>query len=555
MNTTKPVINRTSRATSEPIAPDKVLTPSFLSFPDDKDVRLGESHILVHLSPRGDPLTPRGDPLTPRRNNEWYSATEGDSSEGEMFFHSSNAETYTTVVAEGNYVIKYSTEVTRLILINEDFYINSTSAAVLLTIVLLSTIIGTMSAFPYGTYSERITNVEWIFYCLIRAIVFAIVFTSQWCSLVVDHLYKHHHKSNSSGIPRHLLCILFAGLYSVLYSIKWMELDDILLWQATIPLFAMSWFAVFHNVINYRLVSSLNTANTNANMRMRSVILSCIKVAEGIVKASASSCDKVLNYYDKFCTIEVLVAKQRNSMFYTGSSKVDTLIMYEEDAYDRCKDTRISFVNLFIGFSLVPLSLSVLEDYGHSLYKLCITIPKNIPCTDLFDWLSFVLCSILSILYIVATYDIHHNNMRKLVLIFRSKQDMLDAIKHIVWQILPISAACIIGTTRFNASYSIFGRIAAKFSMPYSLGLPFIYTSLSLVFIIDVAASYKIICRSYKKFLSIFSLSLSPYRDMYPKAMRYCVSYYTLRYNQKRLKRFIRTCDDETLCVLYEELM
>jgi hypothetical protein len=478
---------------------------------------------------------------------------DGSSSEEGLYFKTLESDDYVSVVNEGNYTIKYNPDDQTLSEINKTFYIDQASFLKFFTALLISTLVGILSSFPYATYYERITYVEWVFFCLIRTAIFAFVFSSQWIGSIFDYMYRHKYSSSTlpSGIARHLTCTLFATLYSLLYSIKWIELNDVLLWQVSIALFTISWFNVFYNVINCRLGSSITISTTSAKIRIRRVLLSCIKIAENIARDSRSSCDSIFLHFDKRCNIEILIAKQVNSMFYITNGQLDKLDMYEENVYDTCREVRNSFVNMFVGFSLIPLTLSVLEDYGYSLYKLC----SDIKCANAFEWLSFILCSLLSMLYMVATYDIHHNNMKKLALVFRSKQDMIAAVKSLVVQAVPLSCACIIGTTRFNASYAIFGKIAAKFGMPYSIGLTFIYSMLSIVFIIDTAACYKIICRSYKKLLSILCMPLVPYSNIFPDIIKTYIRYYSLRYYYKRLKWFLRNCEETTLYILYDKLL
>lgn len=468
--------------------------------------------------------------------------------EGEIFFSAEDSKGYVKVLGDGNYTIKYSQDKVGLLRVNEQFKVSPPNALITLAILVCSFTVGVIASFPYATYETNITQVEMVFFCIIRSCVFAFVFSSQWVITIYKLLVRHEYKSNNLGFIRYSLCCVFASLYAIMYTIKWVEMDNILIRKGSVPLFALSWFNVFYNLIDMRLISCMSFSSTSAKMRMRKVLLSCIKIAECITKKSRESCCKVFSHFENIHTIELLVAKQVNSMFY--QSKTDVLNVYEEDKYDRCADLRKCFINVCIGFSLVPLFLSIMEDYGYSLFRLCTS--ENLEIA--YYWMTACFCLILSVLYIVATYDIHHRNMTKVWTAFRSKQDMIEAIKNMVFQTIPLMGACIIGTTRVNSSYAIFGKIAAKFDMPISVGLTFIYAMLTIVFIIDAAASYKIICRSYKGLLSIISLSISPWNCTLPGIISSFIKRYTLRYNYKRLKRFIRNCNDATVSAIYEDL-
>lgn len=462
-----------------------------------------------------------------------------------------NDEDITTVLNSGNHVIKYATHCPRLLAVNEDLFIDTSSFVLMFIIILSSSIVGVLAAFPYATYHAWITSIEWIFFCVIRATVFACVFTSQWVFTIFDIVHRPKQTIRSCTIMRHIVCTLFAALYSVLYAIKWMELDNIILWQLTIGLFTISWFNVFYGVINYRLGSSTVFMSTSTNLRVRSIILSCIKAAERIAWKSADDCNSIMYHLKHDKHIGVFIAKQSNSLFYTYPLSGDKLEMYENAVYDMYASTRTSFIDLFVGLSLVPLTLALLEDYGYSLYKMCHTLH----CVDTFDWVVFICTSILAILYTIATYDIHHNNARKCSSICQTKQDMIGGIKKLFVQSFPLACACIVGTTRLNSSYSIFGRIAGKFDMPYSIGLPFIYTMIGVVFIIDTAAAYKIVCRSYKKMISILILPIISWSSYLPSSINHIVQYYYLRYYYKRLKWYVKNCDEQMICVLQEHLL
>lgn len=469
-------------------------------------------------------------------------------------------DSFTKVLGTGNYVIKYKNITEPLLHVNNTFFVEAMSPFCMLLLLLVSLASGSLSALPYATYHEWITTTEWVFFCVVRTVTFGIVFTSQWVSIGSGIIYMNRSSSSACHAGRYLVAGMFAVLYAILYCIKWIELSNVVIWQVSIPMFTISWFAVYYSFANYRLGSSTSCASSMFEKRVRPILLSAVKRVEYIVRSDDDNCEKV---YASVCDVDsrnigALFAKHFNTDFYqdhednkigvSGDRKLD---MYEDETYDKNKERCTSMADMFVGLVLVPVILALLEDYGYPLHRLC----KGPGCISGYDWMAFVLCTTLGILYLVATYDVHHTNMRKVFVFFRSKQDAIECIKRLLTSLLPLALACVIATTRLNSSYSIFGKIAGKFEMPYSLGLPFIYVCVGIVFVVDMTASYKIICRTYKQMLSIVSLSLERYIRYLPWSIGNFLKYYYIRFYCKRLKWIIKTCDNITLTAMFDQLL
>lgn len=470
-------------------------------------------------------------------------------------------DSFQKVLSEGNYIIKYKNITEPLLSISNNFFVDPISPFCLLVLLTCSMLVGTASSLPYSTYHEWITTTEWVFFCVVRTSTFAIVFASQWVSVGSGIIYMNRSGSTKTcHVGRYILAGVFAVLYSILYCIKWIELNSVVLWQLTIPMFTLSWFVVYYTFANYRLGSSLTCAPTLFEKRARPVLLSAIKRVEYITRSDDENCEKVYESVsnDAYRNIGMFLARQLDSDFCQSSRNTESqppadrkLDMYEDVIYDKHKETCTSMSDMFVGIVLVPLILALMEDYGYPLHRMC----KSSTCESAYDWMAFVLCSILGILYLVATYDVHQTNMRKVFIFFRSKQDAVECVRRLVTSLLPLALASVVATTRLNSSYSIFGKIAGKFEMPYSLGIPFVYVCVSLVFVIDMTSTYKIICRTYKNMMGVVALSLDRYILYLPWSIGGFLKYYYIRFYCKRLKWIIKTCDEVTLIAMFEQLL
>lgn len=461
----------------------------------------------------------------------------------------SSAEEETVVVSQGNSVIKTRFLPAPLNSLNENLFVHGISPLALVCVLVICGCAGVISSLPYATYHSWITPTEWVFFCLIRTIAFALVFTAQWVSAVSYLAYMNKWSGSAWAPGRYIASGLFALLYSILYCIKWMELNNVIVWQLTIPMFTLSWFSVFYSFCSYRLGSS-QRASTKFRDDTRKAILSCIKTARNITRSDSDHCYNVFHHIESSPNICLLVAVHINSSFHSKdfSSK---LSVYEESVYDKLQETRSSLVDIFVGVSLVPVILALMEDYGYPIHKLC----KSEGCVAAYDWIVLCSCALLGILYMVAVYDIHHTNMRKIAIFFRSKQDILAGIKKLILRLLPLSIACVVATTRLNASYSIFGKIAGKLEMPYSIGLSFIYLCVSIVFVVDMMAAYKITCRTYKHLVSVISVSIRNYTDYMPWVIGDYFRYHYLCFYYRRLSWTIKTCKDELLVDMCDHLI
>jgi len=454
------------------------------------------------------------------------------------------------VIIDGIYKISYNVH-PLIKFLDESFTVTKIHWIILLFTLLISASVSIFGSLPYIAYEGFLSNISWGLFCVGRACIYGGIFTVAWIDICTNlyklvfaekKVYGNLITLSIYRIIRWIFGSIFALLYTFLYSIKWFNLGDLYFKYAVIPIFSLSWFVVFWKLIDKQLSSSISTSgsiSSSLNNRRRRILLFSIKRVEQICYES-NKYSQIL--YQKISqnkgSFSLMFARLTDAQFYTPERE-EILTLYDEKGFDRWSELRSNIMNVILGVSLVVTTLSMIEDYGHSIY-VTFSIDETV-----YLWLVTVFCSILACMYLIATYSIHHKFVRF----------------NMIWnRYLPLKFLCrlpimfcggLIASIRMNSSYSIFGKIAGKFGMPYSIGMTFIWCCTIMVFLIDYGASVKIVSYSIKKFFTMICMCV----DTPFLANIHVYRCFVIRYYTKRTKWLVRNCHEGELDELCKALL
>ena len=391
--------------------------------------------------------------------------------------------------------------------------------------------ISSLAILPYTVYSRQLLIGDWTLFCVIRPTAYLLVFFSLWHKLLTG-------KNSHWGTWRILVNCIFACIYTGLYAIKWAETPGIYVRYLSIPCFSMSWFIVFYEVMD-RYVSTRSPSGS-IDHRRKKCLLYAIRQQEAESWSQPEFARFVSNSLEKNKNLSVLIAKHANSCLFPITEEDSRLGVYEAVAYNTWEEKITTLVDLTVGFSFVPLLLALIEDYGYSLYKL-------VSNEDIFLSLILVLCGMLSLLYLVSTYPIYNKMLLTLSKIITDTREVLFSLGR---RIPLYFIACVCAMTRVNASYSMFGSIAGRMSVPINLGLVLIWLAVIVVALVDFSATLKILSRSFKYcwMTACMNIPLMTYTEEYTR-------YAVIRYYNKRLKRIVRNSCENDISLLSGHLL
>ena len=339
--------------------------------------------------------------------------------------------------------------------------------------------ITSLACTPYLVYNEFLPSIEWGIICPGRFVLYFFIFSAYLIQQCNNYKQQTRHLLRDS--IRNIFISLFSLLYATLYSIKWFELQDLPTSYIGVVTFFFCWFVVYHQVASKHYLSSNLHYKNISNLKIRNAMIQSIKKLEEILwhnteatKFLSSNSKNDLLYYAKIVNT------------YFESNTASKLKFYEEDGYSSFESCRIGTVNFILGMATVPLALSLMEDYAHSLHEIISNI-------KVFPWLIAILSAVLSVLYIIATHPIYHKFIR-----CKSHHSYISYILPCIVGIPKIFSSMILSSIRINASYAIFGRIAAKMGFPIELGVTFIWSGIIIVFLIDFCSNMKILSVAIK---------------------------------------------------------
>jgi hypothetical protein len=466
------------------------------------------------------------------------------------------------IINNGTHKVERESDFYQLQSINGKLFLNDSILSMLLSII-LSIPISSFASLPYlACHDHIVLGSTMIKLCSMRMLAYFLIFSVYWI-YYINILFSGWKPGSITIISsiKHLICFLFSVTYSILYSIKWLEIEGVMFWKFTIPLFSISWFLNYYSIID-KQVGSFGSSTGSLNSKRRNALITNVKNIEALCYESEITSITIANEIIAMPCASLLMARLTRANFC--NIEEEKLEIYDSINFDFSSSARTNIVNIFLGISLVALSISMIEDYGYSLKSILKTTNENI-----FLWVAIISCCSLAIMYMIATYPIHHKTAKTIFnafLFFKSERCVI--LKKFIYRIPFSIISILIASVRMNASYSIFGRIAAKFQFPYCIGMSFIWVSTILVFMIDYGACMKSISWSSKKAVSIVcyiifsrfartnkSRDIGNNISLLQKAIRGFLSKYFIRYHTKRLKRIIRTCNDEELFELSKYLI
>lgn len=447
----------------------------------------------------------------------------------------------------------------RLNLIDSVFWteVENSNKYIIIALSLFFFVSSAAASTPYLIYGFDVPGVIWILLCVIRSLIYFTVFSgySLYWSCISAHLSTPYislsQRISGLFVARVLVSCLFSVTYALMYSVKWYEMDSAIIRDVTVPLFFIMWLSVFYTVIDKHLSFNVNIdglSTSSVQSRKRASLLSSIKVMEKYINSSQENCKTIFNQIKTNPTLSLLFASVSSKGF---GNEEERLSQYEEVSYDNCLNFRTNIVNVFLGVCIIPLTLSLMEDYGHSFALVLKNGNQTNPLPiseDSFLWLISWLSSTLSFLYIIATYPIPHKYARK-----RCTMPKLSTLSAFVVNVPFMFCAAVLASVRINSSYSIFGKMAARFQIPYNLGLPLIWLGVMIVFCVDYLASMKIISCAFKKHMTLISKALCLCTN-FANTNKHLMAY-QLRMYTKNIKTIVRNCDEDTLDDLFAELL
>ena len=438
--------------------------------------------------------------------------------------------------------------------INEEVWnrwnIHPIFSVVIALIVLCCSVV---ASFPYLSYSTDLSESVWLVMCVTRSVMYAVVFSGYWVHPVIYRPVRCTTRDVSLAyIFRVVMSALFAVVYTFLYSVKWYT-ADVIIRDVSVPLFSVLWLCIFYSVIDKHLSNSISVSGIPGSRlcaRKRRSMLDSIGDAEKRVACEPEECTRVYDIvHGSGATIEMLFAQEDVFGYDNIVTVDDRLLQSEERVYDPCRATRAGAVNVFLGVCLVPLSLAMMEDYGYPLAVMIKDGNKTEPLpisVGAFLSIETALSCCLSVMYTVAVYPIAHK--------YAGVRCSIQNFKTFIFK-LPITLlAGVLASVRMNSSYSIFGHIAARCSVPLSLEPFFVWTCVSFVFLIDFLACVKVLSCALKRWVSILA-KIVPDKFLCVGCLTHTSQVYKLRPYFKKMKQLVRDCDEETVCELFDAVM
>lgn len=413
--------------------------------------------------------------------------------------------------------------------LNSSFFSDAESISVSHSLLawIVSVLFSAFSILPYTVYQRQLLFSDWVLFCVVRPATYALVFLATWHKLLTR-------KNSYWGTWRILVSSLFAGTYTVLYTMKWIEADGIPLRYLSIPCLSLSWFVVFYEVMDRHLSS--RSANNALDLLRKKMLLFSIRQQELACWSTPNFASFISSSLKNDESISVLFCKHQDAELQSAACEDARLAIYEAVSYDPYERYIASTVNLIVGFSFIPLTLALVEDYGYSFFRL-------IHNEDVFLVLIFVFCVVFSSLYLLSTYPIYHKMMdRTMQLSTNTRQVVFCFLRRTPLYVL----ASVASLNRMNASYSIFGSIAGLMSVPVGMGLFLVWFGVIVVALVDFSATLKIISRSVK-YLWMIALMQLVNTEWIPEVMVNEAHRAVARYYSKRMKRVVRNSDERTL--------
>lgn len=401
--------------------------------------------------------------------------------------------------------------------------------------ILASLSLSVFAILPYTVYQRQLLISDWILFCVVRPGMYLLVFCATWHKLFTR-------KNSYWGRWRVVVSCVFAGVYTSLYTIKWVEADGIPLRYLSLSCLSVSWFAVFYEVMDRHLSS--RSAATSIELRRKTTLLYAIRQQELACWRVPNFASFVSSALQSEQTLSVLVCSHSEAHLHGLTSEDAKLSIYEAAAYDQYERPIATLVSVAMGLSFILLTLALIEDYAYAFFRLV----RN---EDVFLVLVFLFCVIFSALYLLSTYPIYHRMLGQTLGLVRDPRETIFSF----CRRTPLFVlASIAGLTRMNASYSIFGSIAGRMGVPEGIGLFLVWLGVMIVALVDFSSTLKIVSRTVKY---VWMMLLFQVVDVTwtPSWMRDEIDRAIVRYYSKRLKRVIRNSNESELSYFIGRLL
>lgn len=311
------------------------------------------------------------------------------------------------------------------------------------------------ASFPYLVYSFGLPEPVWLLVCVLREIIYYIIFAAYWLHLLIDPPRLPREKVLSC-----LYAIIFSLVYTALYAAKWYTIENIIFREISIGLFVISWLHVFTttaiNVMTSEETQQTRAINSNAE-------LSSYNSLEVYRKLRGEGVDRL----DDIKDIEIT------------------------------NDKKSVIIDLFLGLSIAFVTLSLVEDYGYSIAMVLKLGNETAPLPmskEGFLWTVSISMGIFAVMYVVLARHIAQQYMGE-----GFSLTMRQALWNILIRLPIFFFAGVLASIRMNSGYEIFGRIVARQGLPETLGLTLIWSGIMIVFVVDFLASGRIVSTALTK--------------------------------------------------------
>lgn len=492
--------------------------------------------------------------------------SENENTDAEIFFR---PDEDTSIMNFKGYQVKplnYDISDEDLKLIDNIFLIkNEHNIWVLMLIIILSIGLGFLSCLPLSSYNGNI-ELQTLFDIItriIRAGCGFFIFTGCWYNFLDTlciTIYNNDKFETSDifedrfyyNIAKKFIILFFSALYSIPYIYTYMSKAYIP--YVSIPAYGISLIQVFYQRTNEQFSSSSNSSSIN---RKRNILLSNVKLTIKRCKLKHESASKIVgalnNNHDDF-KFSLMFAVDQSHIFYK-EDKEELTSKYEDDNYDRWKSTRTTLLNLFLGVVYVALLITLINQYENLMVDIFIdynttSIHEKI---NVILWISLGISIIEGILFILATYSIYHNYLRKIFTLNNYIACRKQVIMIFIYSPM-IAAGVILAMTRLQSSYIAFAKLATFLQLHHDMGFFLIGVGMSLSFLVEmcfmVRTSIHIINNLLRHILNSRLLSTCSYDVIKHQRNLALISSYG-----KRISTIIRDLSDDGINLMMRTVL
>lgn len=369
-----------------------------------------------------------------------------------------------------------------------------------LLIFIFSLTLGILSALPLINYGKNI-KLETLFdevICIIRTIYGTLIFTGLYydiISVIIQFLFGKKVEQQDSiiknnfftNINKTLIITLFATIYSLPYAWNYWILPETLLPYLTVPLYFLILSRIFYQRANIQFGVRADSSEVN---RKKNILIASVKRTLTICKENYNASTILTNINTADVKHSLLFTVKNDHMFYQHD-KEDLTNRYENDIYDKWEISRTNLLNIFLGIIYISLLITLINQYESLMVDIAhsLNITTNHQIHGIL-WGSTWVAIVEAALFILATYNIHHNYLRKIILAFNIKICKQKLIKLLLYSPI-IAAGIILAMTRLESSYIAFAKLATVLLLTKDLGYFLITMGMALSFLVEMTFMIK----------------------------------------------------------------